>query len=158
MRITDERPTHERNLVAATKIRRGTTMLASRTRAERLGELSLNQVAILGWLAKTGLMTPGEVAQRLRTQPQSITRTLAGLEAARLVSRTPDPDDGRQSLLTITASGRRALAAEMAPRDVWLAEAISQVLTSSERELLVLASELMERLAELDAASAVVEA
>jgi hypothetical protein len=46
----------------------------------------------------------------------------------------------------------------MAPRDVWLAEAISQVLTSSERELLVLASELMERLAELDAASAVVEA
>lgn len=142
---------------AAREVRQGATALAARARAERRGTLSLNQVAVLGRISRHGPITPGEVADQLHMQPQSLTRTFAALEEAGYVRRTPDPADGRQSLLMATAAGRRALAAEMAPRDAWVRTAMDHVLTPSERELLVVAARLMSRLAEFDASVAEVE-
>ena len=84
-------------------------------------------------------------------QPQGLTRTFAALQDAGWTRRTADPADGRQSLLTITAAGTQALAAEMRPRDVWVAEAMRTHLTGPERALLVAAAALLERLAEVDA-------
>jgi DNA-binding MarR family transcriptional regulator len=138
-------------------VRQAATGLAARARAERRGELSLNQTAVLGRLATNGAMTPGEMASQLRTQPQSLTRTFAALETAGYVRRTPDPTDGRQYLLAMTPEGRRAIKAEMAPRDAWVAMAMGAVLSPDERELLVRGSELMQRLAEFEPGGAVVE-
>ncbi len=138
-------------LAAATQIRRGATALAARARAsstvDRRGALSPNQTAVLGQLHKGGEMTPGEVAARLGLQPQSLTRTLAALEDEGWLRRTPDPADGRQSLLGITATGRRVLGEEMAPRDRWLAGVLGAEVTPAEREVLVIAAQLMERIA-----------
>lgn len=103
-------------------------------------------------------MTPGEIADRLHMQPQSLTRTFTALDERDLVRRMPDPGDGRQSLLSITASGRRGLAAEMRPRDVWMATTIARELTAAERDVLVVAARLMERLAQVDPTPARVEA
>ena len=144
-------------LAAATQIRRGATSLAARARVERGGVLSLNQTAVLGQLRKGGAMTPGEVAERLRMRPQSLTRTFAAADERGLIHRTPDPGDGRQSLLSITAAGRRVLGEEMRPRDVWLAATIARELTIAEREVLVVAARLMERLSEVDVTPAQVE-
>jgi DNA-binding MarR family transcriptional regulator len=144
-------------LAAATVIGRAAMSLAARARAERAGVLSLNETAVLGRLATRGPMTAGEVATQLRAQPQSLTRTFASLESAGLMRRTADPADGRQALLGITSAGRRSLKAEMKPRDVWLASAMSRELTTAERDLLVVAARLMERLADVDAAVAVPE-
>jgi DNA-binding MarR family transcriptional regulator len=155
MRTSDDVGTTE--LAAATVIGRAAMSLAARARAERAGVLSLNETAVLGRLATRGPMTAGEVATQLRAQPQSLTRTFASLESAGLMRRTPDPADGRQALLGITSAGRRSLKAEMKPRDVWLASAMSRELTTAERDLLVVAARLMERLADVDAAVAVPE-
>ena len=141
----------------AAEIRRAATGLAARARAERAGVLSLNQTAVLGRLATHGGMTPGEMAAQLRLQPQSLTRTFAALEEAGHVVRTPDPGDGRQFQLTITATGRRALRDEMAPRDTWLAHAMAEVLSDDERADLLRAAELMDRIAEFDRSVAPVE-
>jgi DNA-binding MarR family transcriptional regulator len=138
-------------------IRRAATALAARARAERKGELSLNQTAVLGRIATHGPITPGEVADQLRMLPQSLTRTFAALEAAGYVRRMSDPGDGRQSLLLATQEGRAAIAAEMAPRDRWLARAISAVLEPNELELLSGAAELMMRLAHFESDVAFVE-
>lgn len=126
-------------------------------RAERAGELSLNQTAVLGRVAVQGPITPGEVADRLRMLPQSLTRTFAALEASGLLRRMPDPDDGRQSLLVATTEGRAALRAEMAPRDRWLAHAMSAVLSEQECQELLRAADLMLRVADFDSDVAVVE-
>ena len=155
MRTNERTPSTTRS--AATAIRRGATSLAARARAERAGVLSLNQTAVLGRVATRGPMTAGEVATQLRMAPQSLTRTFAALESAGYLHRTPDPSDGRQSLLAVTAAGRRALKEEMAPRDAWLARVIEDVLTPAERDLLVVAAALMERVADVDAAVAVPE-
>jgi DNA-binding MarR family transcriptional regulator len=124
---------------------------------ERSGELSLNQTAILGLLVRGGAMTPGEIAERMHSRPQSLTRAFAVIEERGWVSRTPDIRDGRQSLLSITAAGRAALTAEMRPRDVWLARVVAQELTEAERDLLVIAGRLMERLAYIDTSPAPIE-
>jgi DNA-binding MarR family transcriptional regulator len=142
---------------AAREVRHGVTALAARARIERQGGMSLNQVAVLVRVVRHGPVTPGEVAAHLRMQPQSLTRTFAALEAAGYVRRTQDPTDGRQSLLLATATGRGALADEMAPRDTWVRAAMEHVLTPAERELLVVAAQLMSRLAEFDAAVAPAE-
>jgi DNA-binding MarR family transcriptional regulator len=149
--------TTSQQLAEAAVVRRAATSLAARCRAERGGELSLNQVAVLGRVATHGPITPGEVAAQLRTMPQSLTRTFAALEAAGYLHRMPDPADGRQSLLAATAAGRAALRAEMAPRDRWLARSMAAVLTPDERQSLRHAAALMERLVEFGGGVAVAE-
>lgn len=64
------------------------------------------------------------------------------------MEREPDPGDGRRSVLAVTDSGLAALRGEMLQRDTWLAAAMAAQLTSTEIELLRLAGELTERLAD----------
>jgi len=139
-------------------VRRAATALAARARVERAGVLSLNQTAVLGRIVTHGPLTPSEVAQQLNMLPQSLTRTFAALEASGYVQRTPDPSDGRASLLLATPAGRAAIRAEMQPRDRWVARAMSAVLTAEERAQLAQAAQLMDRLAGFEAGVAVVEA
>jgi DNA-binding MarR family transcriptional regulator len=135
-------------------VRRGTTRLARRLRMERPeprpGEPGLSNLAlsVLASLHRRGPMTPGALAAAERLQPQSMTRTLAGLEHQSLVIRHRDGRDGRRSLLGLSEAGAQALVRDMRQRDDWLAEAMARELTRTERELLRLAGDLMERLAE----------
>jgi DNA-binding MarR family transcriptional regulator len=141
-------------LAMATAVRRGTTRLARRLRMERPetrpteAELSNLALSVLAHLHQRGPMTPGALAAAERLQPQSLTRTLAGLEREHLVSRRSDGQDGRRSLLALTEAGAQALVRDMRQRDDWLAAAMARELTRTERELLRLAGDLMERLAE----------
>lgn len=136
-------------LSAAAAVRRGVTSLGRRLRLERTasGPTAL-ELSVLGHLYRRGPLTPGELAAAERVQPQSLTRTLAGLEETSLTSRQPDPADGRRSLLVITEPGQAALRTEMEQRDTWLAAAMAAHLTSTEIELLRLAGPLLERLAD----------
>jgi DNA-binding MarR family transcriptional regulator len=136
---------------------RAATALASRARAQRAGDLTLNQVAVLGRVAVLGPITPREVAGQMRMSPQALTRPLAALEHRGLVRRTPDPSDGRGALLQITAQGRTALRAEMAPRTRWLAEVVAGHCTDAERRTLVEAAGIMQRLAAVGGGVAPVE-
>lgn len=108
------------------------------------------QLSTLALLNAHGPMTPGDLAAAQRVQPQSLTRTLTALDGAELVTRQPDPDDRRRSLLTITDAGKQAILHDVHQRDSWLALAMADQLTPTEQELLRLAGELMERLAEAD--------
>lgn len=136
-------------MAAATAVRRGVTSLGRRLRLER-GGLTALELSVLGHLHRRGALSPGELATAERVQPQSLTRTLASLEAAGLLARGADPDDGRRSLLVITEAGRDALRNDMQQRDVWLSQAMNHELTSTECELLRLSGELLERLATAD--------
>ncbi len=139
-------------LRAATAVRRGSTRLARRLRMERpepeASELSNLALGVLGHLHRRGPMTPGALAAAERLQPQSLTRTLARLERQHLVQRRPDDRDHRRSLLALTEAGRQTLIQDMHHRDDWLAAAIARHLTRAERDLLRIAGDLMDRLAD----------
>ncbi|MGH9044383.1 MAG: MarR family winged helix-turn-helix transcriptional regulator [Acidimicrobiales bacterium] len=135
----------------AADLRRGVTRLSRRLRLERpeQGE-PLLQLTVLALLRSRGPMSPGDLAGAERVQPQSLTRNFTALEAAGLVVRRPDAEDGRRSLLTITDDGRRAIREDVRQRDAWLAAAMADELSPVEQELLRLAGGLLERLAEAD--------
>lgn len=137
----------------ASALRRATMRLARRLRAERPRPgISLQKLSVLAHLNRSGPLSPGEVAAADRIQPQSLTRALASLERDGLIRRTADPRDHRRARLELTADGVAVLHADMHQRDVWLTRTISEQLTPTERELLRLASKLMQRLADADAA------
>lgn len=106
------------------------------------------ELSVLGLLHRRGPMSAGELALAERVQPQTLTRTLAALEGRGEVGRRPDPADRRRSVLSITESGREVLLADVAQRDSWLATAMAKRLSPAETQLLMMAGELMERLAE----------
>ncbi|HEV7709662.1 MAG TPA: MarR family transcriptional regulator [Asanoa sp.] len=131
----------------ARRIHAGVAAYNERVRAERAGLLTLTQTAVLGQLYRHGAMTPGEIADRLRAKPQTLTRVLAALQDRGYIERTPDPGDRRQSLITISVGGRAILGEEMRPRHVFAAELMARELTEAERDVLVIAARLLERLA-----------
>ena len=133
---------------ASTTVHRAVTALGRRLRSERSdSDLSLTKLSVLGHLYRKGSLSAVQLATLERVQPQSLTRVLAELVDSGLVSRRADASDGRRLLLDITGDGRTVLTHDMQQRDAWLARAM-EGLSETEREVLRLAGQLMERLAE----------
>lgn len=130
-------------------VREGVGRLSWRMRAERdSGGPSALELQVLSRLYRAGTQTPKALSQGERIQPQSLTRVLATLERRGLVARRADPDDRRRSLLTITGDGLAELRAYGAQREAWLAGAMADTLTDTERELLRLAARVLSKLAD----------
>jgi DNA-binding MarR family transcriptional regulator len=117
-------------------------------------DVSLAKLSVLGRLYRLGPMGGAELAAHERIRPQSLTRLLASLEERSFISKRPDGRDGRRLLIEITAQGKEALIRDMRQRDAWLALTIANELSPTEQELLHLAAQLLERLADSQGAVA----
>jgi len=130
----------------AAELRTSVMRLARRLRRMRADTtLGLGQLAALGTLDRHGPMTPGELAAHERVQPPSMTRTVKALEETGYLSRTPHPTDGRQVVLALTSAGERMLKEDRRQREAWLAQRLRD-LTAEDRELLLRAAEVLDRL------------
>jgi DNA-binding MarR family transcriptional regulator len=131
----------------ASGLRLAVMRLARRMRAERAQtSLSLTQLAALATLERQGALTPGELAAHERVQPPSMTRVVASLQDAGLVSRRAHPSDGRQVLLQVTPAAAALLREDRRRREAWLAQQLS-ALDDDDREVLRGAAALLDRLA-----------
>lgn len=81
-------------------------------------------------------LSPGEVAERLLLTPGSVTSLLDTLERRGLVRRSPDPEDRRRVLVSITEAGRR-LVDQFVPEAVALQTAVMGALSEQDRARLV---------------------
>ena len=123
--------------------------LKRRLRAEaHLGDFTWPQVQVLIRLEREGPATVSTLARTQGMRPQSMGEILSALKAAGLVSGAPDPADGRQTLLSITAACRRKIKAARAAREDWLFRAIRASLGPAEQVQLAGAVELLKRLAD----------
>jgi DNA-binding MarR family transcriptional regulator len=137
------------DLPAARTVRRATQRLSRRLQLQRAPDgLSLTKISLLGHLARNGPMTAGALAAADRLQPQSVTRVLAELEADGHIARLPNPADKRQRVFSISDAGRRTLRHDMRLRDEWLASVMQAELTPDERDTLLHAATILERLAD----------
>lgn len=71
--------------------------------------LSRSAAGVLSVLERTGPQRITALAEREAVRQPSMTGLVQRLEAAGLVSRTTDPEDGRASLVAITAAGSAEL-------------------------------------------------
>jgi DNA-binding MarR family transcriptional regulator len=76
--------------------------------ADDLG-IGPSEVVALGLLYQGGPHTPSDIGQRLNLTSGSVTALLDRLEGAAFVARTPNPDDRRSLLATLTPAGRHAM-------------------------------------------------
>lgn len=75
-----------------------------------------------------------------------MTATVASLAAMGLVERSPDPDDGRRLLIALTAEGHRRVEEGRQARTEWLAGRLQDRCTEEERQAVIAAMALLERL------------
>ena len=130
---------------AAAELRIVLGQLVRRLRSEY--SFPIAQASVLSRLDRDGPQTTSALAAAERVRPQSMAQTLAELEADELISRRPDPEDGRRVLIEATRAGRERLRENRRRRESWLAAAIEAELTPDEQETLLDAVPLLQRLA-----------
>lgn len=109
---------------------------------------SVGRMAVLGRLDREGPASISDLAASERMRPQSMAQTVHDLETAGLVSRRPDPADGRRAFVELTAAGAALLRVTRAQRETWLTEALERELDARERALVHDALGLLRRIAD----------
>ncbi|MFJ4919674.1 MarR family winged helix-turn-helix transcriptional regulator [Streptomyces sp. NPDC088725] len=112
------------------------------------GGLTPTQRSVLARLVREGPATTAALARAEYVRPQSMRLTLGALEERGMTERSPDPDDGRQSVVSVSEAGRRTLDGVRAAKKDWLTEAIASELDGAERRVLADAVVLLQRLVE----------
>ena len=110
------------------------------------GDLTPSQVSVLLRLEKDGAATASTLARAEGMRPQSMGSIIVALEGAGLVSGEPDPTDGRQILLTLTAACRKRIEEGRAARQDWLTRTLQARLSPAEQDKITEAVELLKRL------------
>ena len=130
----------------AQRLRLSVERLRRTVRGQRaFDDLSRSQEAVLSLLGRKGPLSTADLARWEQVRPQSMGETVAGLVAAGLVLKTPDPSDGRRDLAALTPAGETTLAEVAGRRDQGLAELLESRLSAAEREVVAAALDLLER-------------
>lgn len=132
----------------ASALRTSVARLGRRLRNERDAdlELGLGALSALGLLYREGPQTVGQLADRDRVRPPSMTRTVGCLVDGGYAVRRKHETDGRQVVVELSDLGRRTVERERRRRDAWLAQRLAE-LTTEERAVLRQAAPLLERIA-----------
>ena len=113
-----------------------------------VGDFTDSQKAALRRLELDGPATVTTLAKAEGVRPQSMGETLAVLKAAGLVAGSPDPTDGRQTVLSLTDECRKKVKAARAAKEDWLLRAIQTAFSPAEQMQLAIGVELLKRLAD----------
>ncbi len=113
-----------------------------------LGDLTPSQVAVLLRIERDGPATAARLAQAESMRPQSMGAIVAALQEQGFLESSPDPDDGRQSMLSLTATCKKRIKTNRAARRDWLSQMIRTKLSAAEQKQLAQSIELLQRLAD----------
>lgn len=120
--------------------------LRARLRALPSGGLTPTQSAVLIRLSKDGASSTTVLAAAEGVRSQSMTATLNALDAAGLIARAPDPEDGRRHIVTLSPVGKGKAERDRLERYAWLARAMQERYTPDQlhtiNEALALLAEL----------------
>jgi DNA-binding MarR family transcriptional regulator len=110
------------------------------------GELSRTQLSVLGTVVRCGPVRLGELAEVEGVNPTMLSRVVAKLDDAGLLTRATDPADRRAATVAATEVGAAQHLRMRAARDRLLAERVA-ALPAADREHLAAALPALEALA-----------
>lgn len=135
---------------AAARLRMGIVRTARRLRQEAAAEatgLTPTSTSALATIERHGPITPSELARLERVRRPTVTRTLGCLEREGLVERTPDPADGRSSLVSVNSAGRERLRRLRGRKNAYLARRMRDM-PAADVEVLERAAGILEGMLE----------
>jgi DNA-binding MarR family transcriptional regulator len=135
-------------VAAALQLVMGRVVRKLRQGKNAVGAVTLSEGSVLARLDRDGPDSPSSLAALEGARPQAMATTLAALEERGLVSRAPDPEDGRRAVLAITAAGRQVVTDRRSVSMRRLTEALEREFTPAERRELHAVLPLLDRLAE----------
>jgi len=135
------------NEEVAGRLRIAVNRLQRRLRQESLGGLSPAQASALGSVNRHGSPTLGELAAIEQVQPPTMTRIVASLTEAGMVTRVADATDRRSARVRITPAGERALERMRTRKTAFLLRRLAELGPDEQRnatELVALLEHLLE--------------
>jgi DNA-binding MarR family transcriptional regulator len=112
------------------------------------GDFTRSQLAVLARLERDGAATMTALAHAEGIRPQSMGVIIGVLQDAGMVAGTPDPSDGRKTVLALTDAARERFATGRLAREDWLFRAIRAELDPAEQAELAACIALLKRLAD----------
>jgi DNA-binding MarR family transcriptional regulator len=137
--------THEE---VAGRLRIAVNQLQRRLRQESLGGLSPAQASALGSVRRHGSPTLGELAAIEQVQPPSMTRIVANLTEAGMVTRVADANDRRSARVRVTPAGERALERIRTRKNAFLLRRLGELSADEQQQATQLVGLLEHILAE----------
>ncbi|MCO5972806.1 MarR family winged helix-turn-helix transcriptional regulator [Actinoallomurus soli] len=123
--------------------------LVRRLREQAAGsDLTKSQMSALLRIEREGTATSSSLAEAEGMRPQSMAKIVRVLEGAGLISGSPDPKDGRKTLLSLTPAAQEQFRIGRSAREDWLTSAIDASLSDDEIAQLASAVKLLRRLAQ----------
>lgn len=110
------------------------------------GDFTASQMSVLSRIEREGPATVTALAIAEGVRPQSLGATVAVLIAAGMVNGVPDPNDGRQTILSLSAACKEWVGVARAAREDWLFRGIQTKLAADEQETLAISIKLLSRL------------
>lgn len=111
-------------------------------------DLTPSQASVLLRLEQDGAATVSSLARAEGMRPQSMSAIVTPLQTSGLVRGTPDPNDGRQTLMSLTPKYLKWVEDRRAASQDWLTTTISQKLSIQEQKQLQATLQLLTRLVE----------
>jgi DNA-binding MarR family transcriptional regulator len=129
----------------ASRLRIAINRLQRRLRQQSLAGLSPAQASALGSVNRLGSPTLGELAATEQVQPPTMTRIVASLADAGMVTRVTDATDRRSARVRVTPAGTRALERIRTLKNAFLVRRIAD-LSPDEQQHAADLVELLEHL------------
>lgn len=118
-----------------------------RQEAQKAG-LSAQDALLLGFIRKNPGVGVSALAEAEQTSKPTMSAHVKRLEAAGLIARRDDADDGRRSGLAVTPAGARKLDAIRRSRNDWLAARLAGLAEAERAALAAAAGPLLKLLGE----------
>jgi DNA-binding MarR family transcriptional regulator len=112
--------------------------------------LNFSALSVLHTLSRKGPLRLTELTATEQLKQPALTSLVAKLEQDGLVSRRPDPRDGRAVLLSLTREGKQVVRSRHADRIANLSRLVDQ-LNDEEREVLAGTARVLGRLVAIEA-------
>jgi DNA-binding MarR family transcriptional regulator len=109
---------------------------------------SMTEMETIGHLIRNPALMPTELATLTRVKTQSMSQILKKMEEQGVIKRTLSKEDKRKVYISLSASGKKMVEKIRYDKDEWLKNMIEQSLSDKEKELLIKALPVLNKLVE----------
>ncbi|HEV2480027.1 MAG TPA: MarR family transcriptional regulator [Puia sp.] len=131
-------------ILLRTTIQRLVKLMRRETRNEAL--LSLTERSTLSVLYPDLKLAPSDIARMEKVTTQSMSQVVNHLAELNFITRTPDAEDKRKTMLSLTDAGRARVELARQEKQEWLAQMLYQRVKPQEKEVLVESIKILSKI------------